>query len=129
MTAATKAQEQAHRAQLAKWCVLHKIAPPSGPVVDAFVAEMGTKQYGVEETWDAFGWFSAGFEAPRHTATPIGPLLDDLNRAASAVDFGEEGLRKLCGRAAQEMERLLDAYAAEHGRAAEMAETIRNSHD
>lgn len=67
---ATPAQLQGHRAQLAKWCALHKITPPSGPVVDAFVAEMGTKHYGVEETWDAFAWFRHGWEAV--TLVPAG---------------------------------------------------------
>lgn len=59
----TRAQEQAHRLQLAKWCALHKMDVPSGPIVDAFVKAMGSNQYGVEETWDAFVWFQSGFEA------------------------------------------------------------------
>lgn len=59
-----KPEELAHRLQLAKWCALHKMPVPVGPVVDAFVAAMGsTHHYGVEETWDAFCWFRHGFNA------------------------------------------------------------------
>lgn len=58
----TAAQEQAHRLQLAKWCAMHKMPAPTGPVVDAFVTEMGAKHYGVEETWDAYLWFKSGWE-------------------------------------------------------------------
>lgn len=70
----------AHRLQLAKWCKLHNIPAPSGPAVDAFVAEMGANQYGVEETWDAFVWFRHGWEAALNFAiqkySPLRSLLD-----------------------------------------------------
>lgn len=62
----------AHRLQLAKWCKLYHFPAPSGPVVDAFVEAMGTNQYGVEETWDAFCWFRHGFEAAGASLAPAG---------------------------------------------------------
>lgn len=64
---ATEADAQRQREQLAKWYVTHALPVPSGPVVDAFVAEMGTKLYGVEETADAWLWFRSGWQAVTRT--------------------------------------------------------------
>lgn len=63
LTPEARAQDaQRHREQIAKWCVLHKFPAPTGPVVDAFVTAMEGRQYGVEETWDAWVWFRDGFQ-------------------------------------------------------------------
>lgn len=66
----TTKDNQRHAAQLAQWCARYSIPTPTGPVVDAFYAAMNTKQYGVEETGDAFAWFRHGWESV--TLAPVG---------------------------------------------------------
>jgi hypothetical protein len=76
------AQEQAHRAQLARWCVMNKIPAPSGPVVDAFVQAMGANQYGVEETWDAYVWFKSGWEALQPMLLRVTETMETVYKGA-----------------------------------------------
>lgn len=68
-TKTSNPDELAHRLQLAKWCGLHSIPVPIGAAVDAFVAAMAGRHYGVEETWDAFVWFRQGWEDATKGAT------------------------------------------------------------
>lgn len=51
-------------------------------VKQAFAKEMEGRQYGPEETRDAFGWFKTGWEAAMASLVPelAAPALDEVRR-------------------------------------------------
>lgn len=67
-----------------EWCKLHGVLPPAPDVLDAFENEMRGKQYGFEETWDAFCWFRNGWLA-RTPASEIAPIQPDPERVAQLI--------------------------------------------
>lgn len=70
-------------------CMHHAVLPPAPDVLAAFDKEMEGREYGYEETWDAFMWFRDGWLARSDTAseraepdTVIAAIIKDIKGRA-----------------------------------------------